>query len=85
MWQLVCWRPLSFVAMADVPISPGRRVLVWCVGREAHYHERLLLCRVTANEWMILTPDDDLYMEKLYDLQARACRADTIPAGLGGL
>lgn len=62
-------------------MEPGRRILVGYVGEEL-WHERLLLARVPGkpSHWVILTPDDDMYIEDL-----RACAGVRVVPVEGGL
>lgn len=45
---------------------PGDKILVW-YSDDTVYHERILLWKVNASTWYILTPDFDVYPEDLED------------------
>ena len=44
---------------------PGDRLAVWYSDDDV-YHERILIWKVSAASWFILTPDQDLY-EEVFD------------------
>ncbi|CAK0813573.1 unnamed protein product, partial [Prorocentrum cordatum] len=64
------------------PIAPGRLVLVWHGGGEAHWHERLLLCRVEGANWVIAAPDGDVYPEDIYELNCKPCCQGSVPPSI---
>lgn len=49
---------------AAMAMSPGRRAFLQYVG-DIMWHERIALSHVDQNEWIIATPDFDLYAEQL--------------------
>ena len=67
------------------PISAGRLGFVhYFKGVGDVWHERLLMCQVQASEWVILTPDGDLYSEDIKELGFVPTRVGSAPRTLEG-
>ena len=45
-------------------LVPGSRIALWYVD-DTYWHERVLLAKITSDRWAILTPDGDLYIERI--------------------
>lgn len=69
------------------PLSPGKRVLVHYFGgapAEDVWHERVLLSRSVWNRWATCTPDDDVYVEDLGELEVVPLDGGMLPPRLQG-
>ena len=63
---------------------PGLRLLVSYETDPGWHHERVLLSPVIDNDWVVLTPDDDVYSESLSDWKSVEVLTglDTYPASV---
>ena len=67
-----------------MPLDGSRTVLIGYPG-EALWHERLLLHDVGNGSWVILTPDEDMFIEDLSRADSlRICGLNReLPRGIG--
>jgi hypothetical protein len=65
-------------------LLPGRRVFIAYAGYEDLYHERLVLAHVNLTNYVIATPDFDVYTEQLdiSNMDLASLRLDTLVDGL---
>ena len=81
--------------LADVSVSraalklrfrPGLRLLVSYETDPGWHHERVLLSPIIDDDWLVLTPDDDVYSESLSDWKSVEVLTglDTYPASVVG-
>ena len=67
------------------PLSPGRLGMVHYLGGVGDiWHERLLLTQVSGTSWAICTPDDDVYVEEVGQLDFTPSTSGRTPPGLAG-
>ena len=46
-------------------LEPGTSAYVWYRGGDPYYHERIVLGWVEEGEYVVLTPDGDIFIEQL--------------------